>query len=278
MASMIAWARILKCPSEVVLVLLIQLCSQVTWHPKGKRENKPWLALVNVLDCHVSSERASAAWPHKRIQYSGNARMKLSLPDASCPKEEQERAWALYSDNSAGGQEPLGDMCAECYGIHQAAFSFLSWSDFCEKVHNNEDDYAAKVKKARSVKAGLETAGEPQSVYKDVQLGLELRRSFIAVSEKELRKSASLYRLPKLPFKNIPQVKAPAEDGSGEELLYLFRDEQQPSRRAELKMFIGIGWQRVKMSQGNQLWANQGEAMCEHLAAEQAQAWNVMEA
>jgi hypothetical protein len=87
---------------------------------------------------------------------------------------------------------------------------------------------------------------------------IEVSRSFTCLSEKEMRSASNSKRISKLALKSLPTLRVQAEDGSGEEVLYCFKDESRPFRTATVKVTVGSSLQKYKMQQDKQYWSGQG--------------------
>eukprot|EP00971_Amphidinium_carterae_P351821 6492294-Amphidinium_carterae.3 len=97
--------------------------------------------------------------------------------------------------------------------------SYMSWDETCTKA-SESTEFLALVGKARSVKHGHATINAlPTSVSSSRKIMLQVERSMIVVSEKELRKEGNLIRIAKSTLKNIPSLTVAAEQGGDNETL-----------------------------------------------------------
>eukprot|EP00971_Amphidinium_carterae_P258544 5131593-Amphidinium_carterae.1 len=171
---------------------------------------------------------------------------------------EQERSWALYAQSGIGARIPQGDQCAECFDLWHKAFKYMGWPGFC-KLNSEDDGFSKIVDEARQVMLGKKQPPQLGAYHVDslTQLGVEVHRSYIAVSEKEMRRESQQTRIKKSSLKGIPSVVVPAEDGSGEmEQLFLFQDPSQPWRKATLKVTDAVVRNQPHMLE-TCLWAGQ---------------------
>eukprot|EP00971_Amphidinium_carterae_P348985 6490779-Amphidinium_carterae.5 len=118
----------------------------------------------------------------------------------------------------------------------------------------------------RLERCSRDKVGVPDELlWTEVKFGLELSRPYVAVSEIQIKKATSTYRLPKMSFKNIPCVRAPSEDGNSMgENIYLFKEKDSGVRKAELKMWLGSDWIKMQMDKSNFLHPSQGSDSLQH--------------
>eukprot|EP00971_Amphidinium_carterae_P229788 4559675-Amphidinium_carterae.1 len=115
-------------------------------------------------------------------------------------------SWSLYLEDEAGQKYPQSDACLDCHEMWVKCFSYMSWDETCTKA-SESTEFLALVGKARSVKHGHATIDAlPTSVSSSRKIMLQVERSMIVVSEKELRKEGNLNRISKSTLKNIPSL------------------------------------------------------------------------
>ena len=95
----------------------------------------------------------------------------------------------------------------------------------------------------------------------NMQVGIEIQKSFLVASEKDMRLKANLARVPKMALRGVPSIQVPKSAGGEEETLYLFKDTEAPERKAVLKVFYGSVLSQRKMNPENHLYENQGMDM-----------------
>ena len=134
----------------------------------------------------------------------------------------------------------------------------MDWEELCTK--NSKDKATTSlVKGIREVKTGIVPKAFPDAeVLTSDSMEIEVSRSFTCMNEKEMRSASNSKRISKLALKGLPTIRAQAEDGSGEEILYCFKDESRPFRTAKVKVTMGSSLQKYKMQQDTQYWSGQG--------------------
>ena len=129
----------------------------------------------------------------------------------------------------------------------------------CNK-NTSEPLFASLVKEARAAQNQTKPAPiEPEHVYKDVSIHLDMERSFTIVSEKEMRKLVWTGQSAKMALKSVPSLRFPTEDRKSEEEVFAFKDGEQPLRQAVIRVHLGNTWQRVLMPLKDHLFQGQGE-------------------
>ena len=129
---------------------------------------------------------------------------------------------------------------------------------------------ATVVAKARAVKHGqAKLESKPQEVHSAKKVMLQVERSMVVVSEKELRRMTKLPRIGKTMLKGVPSLMMGAEDGGEPERLFAFTDEAAPVRRAKLVVQMETGLTSMLMPQQSVISADQGPPWFKHIAEEQ---------
>ena len=128
------------------------------------------------------------------------------------------------------------------------------------------------MKNVRSIKDGSKPKpAKMESVACKHRVGLKITRSFIILSEKEMRRDSGLSRIPKMPLKNLPALTVPSETGVGEETVYAFQDSANPHRRAELCVEMDVDLHRDVLPPETFTWLGQGDAYWKQELKDQAQ-------
>ena len=84
----------------------------------------------------------------------------------------------------------------------------LSWDELCSK-HTSEPGFSTMLRTARDIKTGVaKTTFPPSEVTSSSTLEVELSRSFVVLSEKELRQASNMTRITKVALKGVPQLTA----------------------------------------------------------------------
>ena len=112
----------------------------------------------------------------------------------------------------------------------------------------------------------------PSNVEMNRQVSLELSRSFIVLTAKELRKQLMTEKLTKTHLKDVAQVMMPMEDKTSQtEPTYWFRDDSAVGRRGELKVVWGGKLSEEHLQSGSHGWADQSKQVFRHAFHEEAQ-------
>jgi hypothetical protein len=155
---------------------------------------------------------------------------------------------------------PVDDKCEECWELWHEAFKHMPWEELCSK-NASEPGFPTLLRAARDIKNGVAKATfSPSEVSSSSTLEVEVSRSFVVLSEKEMRAASNLTRITKAALKGVPQLTVPAEDGSGNEVVYCFRNEAMPFRVASVKVRLQESKAQTKMSTEQQYWAGQAAA------------------
>eukprot|EP00971_Amphidinium_carterae_P071883 1421752-Amphidinium_carterae.3 len=144
----------------------------------------------------------------------------------------KEATWALYAEEH-GVQRAEGDACEACYKLHKRAFQFLSWTSFCKEASDNAE-FGKIVSSARKVAEDTDGVPKPsqESVNTHTSHGIQIQRSYLCVTERDMRRIVGAARLPKSVLKGLVSITVPTEDSKSEEVAYLFQDPESPFRKA----------------------------------------------
>ena len=162
----------------------------------------------------------------------------------------------------AGVQIPIGTKCEQCFNIWRTSFSHKEWDVWCKEVI--EDAKAQKqLEAARKNYPLLPCDKELKPAFVDVRQAerMMVSRSYMALSERELRKLLNEQRLDKATLATLPVVSCTMEDGHSKELLYLFVNPNQPHRLVTLSSEHMAELQTQMMSPNSQNFEGQGEEM-----------------
>ena len=167
----------------------------------------------------------------------------------------EEAKWALYKDTQAAD-----DKCEECYQLWRGSFSHMLWPEVTAK-HTSDREFQQLIQEAREVRFGDRDRPEKvETVVKKQTVGLRIIRTFVCLSEKEMRRASNLSRIPKMPLKHIPTIEAPSECGGPPETLFCFQDPAQPYRRAEVVVHSGVESCQDVLPFDSFAWEGQGKA------------------
>ena len=117
-------------------------------------------------------------------------------------------------------------------------------------------------------------ACEHSEVAHEVVLSLEVERTFLLLSEREMRAQSNLHRIPRMALKNVPSITLPVQAGSTSEpeQLFCFADDQNPWRRARLRTVVGHKLADSVMTPNQCLWHDQGRTLLTHCSSTEASA------
>ena len=87
-------------------------------------------------------------------------------------------------------------------------------------------------------------------------------KSFVCLNQSELRKALGVNRLSKQLLAGVPSIRIPGD--SGEEEVWLFKNEAQPHRLCTIKTISSLEWQRQHLDEEKQTWQKQAEHVWRH--------------
>ena len=141
----------------------------------------------------------------------------------------------------------------------------MSWEALLLKC-KEDADWREVVNGARRVHNGAQKPSQPsESVSGLAHYTLEIEQEYIAATEKDLRHFSGLSRIPRIPLKGVPSVTIPGhvsgQKGASEgEVYYLFKPEDEPVKKAKIKMSVGHCVQHNVLPSEDFLWTGQGVA------------------
>ena len=153
----------------------------------------------------------------------------------------QDKPWALYLKAKVGVAETdaahgpaMEDKCELCFKTWKRAFPTWAWADLVKKK-NQDVDFASYVDKARQKIANGDDPDPGPSVASARKLTWEVSRKFMMVTEKDLRAKLGVPRISKYMLKTLTAVQIPAEDGSGDEVAFVFKHASAELRELTLR-------------------------------------------
>ena len=178
----------------------------------------------------------------------------------------QDKAWALKK-SFRGNETAIGNQCRDCYELWQVAFSNTPWAELSALLLKGKDPVVQAWEAARKVKAGLaEKTYVAASVKDEKTYSMEIFRTFLIISEKELRKCAKVSKLTKEQVKGLVEMTIPCEENADKmEKVFIFKDPSAPHRKLKLSMHTGQTLEREHMKPNDHLWAQQGENTLLHV-------------
>ena len=190
----------------------------------------------------------------------------------------QEKQWALYAQSSSGAKIPQRSQCADCFALWKAGFAYMEW-DAMVQLASESTQFAECLAKAREMHSKGESMKEDkQSVAVHTLIGLHVDRTYTVISEREMRRHASLARIKKSSLGKLPCLQVPHEDCSGQqETVYVFQNEAEPFRKATLRVACSSDLSDVRMSPGTALWGEQAQRYHSHAATTTASETKALE-
>ncbi|CAK0884692.1 unnamed protein product, partial [Prorocentrum cordatum] len=156
----------------------------------------------------------------------------------------------------------VGPKCEECFSIHEDGFSHMEWDAFCQ-ANKHDEQVKADIAAARKVHLKQEPPPTPvQEVLERTDHAIESRRSYIVLTESDLRKALQTRRLTKESTKSLYTAQVPKEGEDGWELGYWFVNPNMPYRTVDIISRTGVGRDNYIMDRDKQLWKNQGTVTC----------------
>ena len=197
--------------------------------------------------------------------------------DPTWPCACQETKWALYSQTVAGLQLASGNQCEACWTLWQQGFRHESWDGLLNKVAR---DPAFKAQVEEAMLQGRPKDVPDQSVLTVQGTSVEVERSYIIMSERDLRRASGLSRIGRTQLKGLQSVQLPLEDGQqGQETCYLFKDDANPQRRMKIKVHMATQMESEVMKPGEVLWPDQPGCYQAHYTQQKAKesgVWDVI--
>eukprot|EP00971_Amphidinium_carterae_P228224 4526983-Amphidinium_carterae.1 len=183
--------------------------------------------------------------------------------------------WALMK---AGTEQEeaiaVGDSCELCYKLWQKAFNWLSFESLAEMAEDSTTALHKHIALARDrMKQGLDPL-PGGAVTKVSAVKLEVSRSFLVASEKELASESTKGKVSKSVLKNLVGLEVPAESGSGTEQVYAFQDPAQKLRKMDLKVYVNCEVNTSFLQHDQQQWDGQTDKLFEHLTDQSASETN----
>ena len=179
----------------------------------------------------------------------------------------EDKPWALRMalPRNTGIEVPMDDKCQECFELWSLAFKAFTWEALCKQLPKDAALRAAwqEAKQQQQQPADNKPNYEPASVFQVKQYSMEIERSFLCLSLKDLKKLSGLQKIPKQALQFLPTIRAVDLEGDGEETFFIFKDPSNPFRRCKLKMQEAHNMETEFMSPETHLWQGQGEHMYE---------------
>ena len=152
----------------------------------------------------------------------------------------------------------VDDRCHGCFTLWTDCFGHMEWPEMIRR-HSSETEFQALVTKARSVREGLsERPKHQEAVQQHTLHSVKVKRQFVVLTEKEMRRHASLARIPKMALKKVPKVLLPGDGGQLEEM-YCFLDTDNPFRKLEVESAIQCQQSKDIMAANQFAWTGQSK-------------------
>ena len=138
--------------------------------------------------------------------------------------------------------------------LWKAGHAYMEWDELGQLASESQM-FSDGVAKAREMyQKGERLKVDLQSVSTNTQVGLFLDRSYIVISEREMRRHAELSRIKTSSLAKLPSLEVPHEDCSGEmETVFVFADPSQPFRKAMVRVGCSNDRQQVMLAAGQSL-------------------------
>lgn len=154
---------------------------------------------------------------------------------------------------------PMGSACLGCFTTWKEVFrhEFESLEVLVQACSNPQ--VAARVDQAYKVHKNVEPKTcNPERVDKTIGCTMTLERSFVVLSESELRIAIGAGRLLKAHTRQLHQVSVPSEANPAvDERVYVFRDPERPYRRAVLSTSLAASSSTELMPASSACFAGQ---------------------
>eukprot|EP00971_Amphidinium_carterae_P173929 3447646-Amphidinium_carterae.2 len=175
----------------------------------------------------------------------------------------QRRLWPLKKN---------GDQCESCFTFWKRCFGFLEWAEFL-KQYTGKPDFHNIVTDALKKFEDKEACAGREQVSSTFSHSVLVERSFTLLTDKDLRRSCGLTRVPKSMMKQTPTLMLPSEGPDKElETNYVFVDPSEPFKKARLR-YIASAEQKtidVKEEEEEVCWPGQTAEFLKMSAKEQA--------
>eukprot|EP00971_Amphidinium_carterae_P347054 6488871-Amphidinium_carterae.2 len=135
----------------------------------------------------------------------------------------------------------------------------MTWEQMMEKVEEKKE-FKTVVLSAKHVLLGVSPA-PPKNEGVELQTcqGVVVEKSFICLTEREMKKECNLARIPKSAVRGCNTIQIPTPDGKGKETGYLFVDGAEPYRKCKVTLSLGSTLRKEGLSKENFLWKGQGQ-------------------
>eukprot|EP00971_Amphidinium_carterae_P310929 6179044-Amphidinium_carterae.1 len=161
--------------------------------------------------------------------------MIVELIEESWVLSFEEARWAITKESPTGPQA-LEDRCFACVNLWGCYFAHLTWADFQADYQAKKEEIMDAIAEIQSQSPQIVKGFLPAEVGSTVACSMEVSRSFIVLTEKEMRKALNVPRLNKGMLAGCCCVQMPKEENPSElESTYWFRKDEQPHRTGVVK-------------------------------------------
>eukprot|EP00971_Amphidinium_carterae_P078741 1557955-Amphidinium_carterae.1 len=127
----------------------------------------------------------------------------------------------------------------------------MSWDGLMEKVDQSKD-FKTVVMNAKSVLLGKTPPPEKaEGVDTQSSQGIVVERSYVCITEREMKKECGLGRVPRSALKACNSILLPTPDGKSKETAYLFLDPDQPYRKCKFSISLASTLNRQVLDKTN---------------------------
>eukprot|EP00971_Amphidinium_carterae_P113845 2255988-Amphidinium_carterae.2 len=156
------------------------------------------------------------------------------------------------------------DECSLLPEKRRKGWKFMPWNQFLQKQSKNTE-FKLIVSDALKKFEGSEEIDSREAVATCIEHSFVVDRSFVLLSDKDIRRSKNIPRVPKAMVKNLPTVMVPSDDPEkGAELHYVFSDPAEPFKKAKVRYSLAANQKYEELRGKDVLWAGQAPAYLKH--------------
>ena len=181
------------------------------------------------------------------------------------PQDEGVR-WALKRSlaKNPGVLVPIDSKCEDCYKVWVKSFQDKSWEVLCEDVKRGGDVRTRFDAAKAQLQQGGETHWDDEFVEGIDATKVQVTRSFIGVTESELKRMIGTERLEKNLLACLRAITTFVPETGKIENLYLFKNPKEPHRLVTLTAEMGNQRRVQHLNGANHLYEQQGATYWEH--------------
>eukprot|EP00959_Pyramimonas_sp_CCMP1952_P411440 8621756-Pyramimonas_sp.AAC.1 len=175
-------------------------------------------------------------------------------------------AHCLEAGRGGGDSAPVDDKREDCKNLHNDAFLHMHWSDLCARSGDKEiTDAISKTREGK--KDGSKKPKNEKDVRSVKNHVLKTERSFLALTDRELRSVSKTKRLTKQQVAALPTMTVPTEaDPTKIETVYCFTNPAAPWRTLEVETVASVDSADIHISKDKYFWDGQQQGFVKHFA------------